>query len=138
MLGYAKVAFKVFLRRKLMRLQISTDEKNISRSAYMVVLANAKTYGTGAVINPDGNISDGKFEVIVMRKLSLVHLFRMIISHAPFNEDCIETIHAEKALITSSKKNHFQVDGEYCGKQNRITVKIIPSSLHVLVPSDSE
>lgn len=138
MLGYAKVAFKVFLRRRLMRLEISTDGKDISRAAYMVVLANAKTYGTGAVINPEGSISDGKFEVIVMRKLSLVHLFRMLISHAPFNEDCIETIQAEKAVITSSKKNHFQVDGEYCGKQNRITAKIIASSLLILVPSGSE
>jgi len=138
MLGYAKVAFKVFLRRRLMRLEISTDGKDISRAAYMVVLANAKTYGTGAVINPEGSISDGKFEVIVMRKLSLVHLFRMLISHAPFNEDCIETIRAEKAVITSSKKNHFQVDGEYCGKQNRITAKIIASSLLILVPSGSE
>jgi len=62
----------------------------------------------------------------------------MLISHAPFNEDCIETIQAEKAVITSSKKNHFQVDGEYCGKQNRITAKIIASSLLILVPSGSE
>ena len=135
MLGYAKVAFKVFLRRRLMRLEISTDGNTISRGAYMVVLANAKTYGTGAVINPQGSISDGKFEVIIMRRMNLVHLFRMLVSHAPFNDDCIETIHAQKVIITSSKKNYFQIDGEYCGKQNKITAEIKPLSLNVLMPA---
>lgn len=138
MLGYAKVAFKVFRKKRLMRLNIQVNGENISRAAYMIVLANAKTYGTGAVINPEGNISDGKFEVIIMRKLNLVHLFRMLISHKPFNEGYIETIHAEKAIITSVKKNHFQVDGEYCGKTNKVTTEIIPSSLNVLIPSETK
>ena len=108
--------------------------ENIRRAAYMVVLANAKTYGTGAVINPEGNISDGKFEVIVVRKMNLLQVFRMLISHNAFSPDCIETIHTEKAVITSSKENHFQVDGEYCGKKQYSTAEIIPSSLNVLVP----
>ena len=138
MFGYAKVAFKVFRKKRLMRLNIQVNGENISRAAYMIVLANAKTYGTGAVINPDGNISDGKFEVIIMRKLNLVHLFRMLISHKPFDENYIETIHAEKVVITSAKKSHFQVDGEYCGKTDKITAEIIPSSLNVLIPSQTE
>lgn len=134
MLGYAKVAFKVLRKKRLMRLNIHVNGENISRAAYMIVLANAKTYGTGAVINPEGNISDGKFEVVIMRKVNLVHLFRMLISHKPFNEDCIETIHAEKAVITSAKKNYFQVDGEYCGKTGKVIAEIIPASLNVLIP----
>jgi diacylglycerol kinase (ATP) len=134
MLGYAKVVLRVFRKKRLMRLDIQVNGENISRVAYMAVMANAKTYGTGAVINPEGNISDGKFELIIMRKINLVHLFRMLISHKSFNQDCIETIHAEKAVITSTKKNHFQVDGEYCGKTDKVVIDIIPSSLNVLVP----
>ena len=134
MLGYAKVAFRVLRKKRLMRLDIQVNGESICRAAYMAVMANARTYGTGAVINPEGNISDGKFELIIMRKLNLVNLFRMLISHKPFNQDCIETIHAEKAVITSAKKNHFQVDGEYCGKTDKVSIGIIPSSLNVLVP----
>jgi YegS/Rv2252/BmrU family lipid kinase len=134
MLGYARVMFKVFRKKRLMRLAIQVNGENISRAAYMAVMANARTYGTGAVINPEGNISDGKFELIIMRKINLVHLFRMLVSHKPFDKDCIETIHAEKAVITSAKRNHFQVDGEYCGKTDKVIIDIIPSSLNVLVP----
>jgi diacylglycerol kinase (ATP) len=134
MLGYAKVLFRVLLKKRLMLLTIQVNEENISRVAYMAVMANARTYGTGAVINPEGNISDGKFELVIMRKINLMNLFRMLVSHKPFNNDCIETIHAEKAVITSAKKNYFQVDGEYCGKTDKIVIDIIPASLNVLVP----
>ena len=134
MLGYAKVAFKVFRKKRLMRLDIQVNGENICRAAYMAVLANATTYGTGAVINPDGDISDGRFEVVIIRKINMVQLFRMLISHKTFSQDCIEIIHAEKAVITSAKKNPFQVDGEYCGKTDRVMTEIIPSSLNVLIP----
>jgi diacylglycerol kinase (ATP) len=138
MLGYAKVAFKVFFRKRLMRLTIEVNNESLSRAAYMVALANAKKYGTGAEINPEGNLSDGMFEVIVIRKLTLAQLFRMLVSHNAFSPDCIEIIQTKKAVITSRKKNHFQVDGEYCGKVDSITTEIIPSSLKILIPAEKK
>ena len=30
----------------------------------MVVLANARVYGPGAAINPDGDVAGGKFEAV--------------------------------------------------------------------------
>lgn len=136
MWGYAKVAFKVLVRKRLMRIEIKLNGESILRAAYMVVLANAKKYGTGAEINPDGKLTDGKFEVVIVRKLTLIQLFRMLVSHKPFNRECIEIIQTEKAVITSNKKNHFQVDGEYCGKKDTITTEIIAASLKVLIPSE--
>ncbi len=136
MLGYAKVAFKVLLKKRLMRLNIEVNGETISRAAYMVALANAKKYGTGAEINPEGSLTDGKFEVIIIRKLTLVQLFKMLISHKPFNTDCIEIIQTTKAVITSHSKNHFQVDGEYCGKTDGITAEIMPAALRILMPHE--
>jgi len=136
MWGYAKVAFRVFMKKRIMRLDIKLNGERILRAAYMVVLANAKKYGTGAEINPEGSLTDGKFEVVIVRKLTLLQLFRMLISHKPFNPDCIEIIQTEKAVINTREKNHFQVDGEYCGKTSAVTVEIVPASLKVLVPPD--
>jgi len=136
MWGYTKLAFRVFLKKRLMRVDIKVNGENILRTAYMVVLANAKKYGTGAEINPEGSLTDGKFEVIIVRKLTLLQLFRMLVSHKPFDRDCIEIIQTEKAIINSKGKNHLQVDGEYCGKTNIITAEIIPASIKVLIPSE--
>src|SRR4051812_12985543 len=118
MWGYIKVAFRVFTKKRLIRLDIKLNGESILRTAYMVVLANAKKYGTGAEINPEGSLTDGKFEVVIVRKLTLLQLFRMLVSHKPFDRDCIEIIQTKKTVITSKRKNHFQVDGEYCGKTN--------------------
>ena len=40
----------------------------------MVVLANASKYGTGAVINPEGDLYDGLFEVVIIRRLAISEL----------------------------------------------------------------
>jgi diacylglycerol kinase (ATP) len=132
--GYTKVAFRVFMKKRKIHLDIKLNGENIARTAYMVVLANAKKYGTGAAINPEGSLTDGKFEVVIVKKVTLLQLFRMLVSHAQFDHDCIEIIQTEKVFINSKKKNHFQVDGEYCGKTNTITTEIIPASLKVLIP----
>ncbi len=138
MWGYAKVVFRVFRKKRLMRLEIKLNGENISRAAYMVVIANSKTYGTGAIINPEGNIFDGKFEVIVVRKLSLIELFKMLVSHTPFNTKCIEIFQTTQVNISINKKNHFQTDGEYCGRTDNLTAEILPAALNILLPSKNK
>ncbi|HEY6954232.1 MAG TPA: diacylglycerol kinase family protein, partial [Flavisolibacter sp.] len=64
MWGYGKAVFKVLWKKPLMYLTIKTDKQEVRRKAYMVVIANAQTYGTGAIINPDGQLNDGFFEVV--------------------------------------------------------------------------
>jgi diacylglycerol kinase (ATP) len=51
--------------------------------AEMLVIANARSFGTGAVINPEGSVDDGEFEIIMIRLYSwwsIFYLFRMFIS----------------------------------------------------------
>ena len=66
MWGYARSLFKMLWNKKKMRVSIQTDTETIKRKAYMVALANAEKYGTGAVINPHGDVADGEFEIVVV------------------------------------------------------------------------
>ena len=50
-----------------MYVTIETDTETVKRKAFMVAIANASKYGTGATINPDGKIDDGLFEIVVVR-----------------------------------------------------------------------
>lgn len=138
MWGYTKVAFRVFRKKRRMRLEIKLNGESISRAAYMVVIANSKTYGTGAIINPEGNIFDGKFEVIVVRKLSLIELFKMLVSHTQFDSKCIEIFQTTQVDISINRKNHFQTDGEYCGRTDKLTAEILPAALNILLPSENK
>ncbi|WP_207496713.1 diacylglycerol/lipid kinase family protein [Aridibaculum aurantiacum] len=135
-LGYAKVAIKTLLRKTYMQLIIETQGKQLKRNAFMVVLANASKYGTGAVINPEGDLYDGLFEVVIIRKLPLSELFKMWFRPRPFNPENIEVIHAESVHIKTPKRVHFQVDGEYLGKVKSVSAEILPGQLHILLPPD--
>ncbi len=57
----------------------------ITVQAAMIVIANATRYGTGALINPNGSLEDALFEVIVVKKISLSQLFKMMVTHQPYN-----------------------------------------------------
>ena len=136
MWGYSRMVFKVLWRKKLMNAHIVADNLDLKTKAYMVVIANASKYGTGAVINPEGNVGDGVFEIVIVRKLSLSQLFRMFLSYKNFNPKKVEVFQTKTATITTSKKTHFQVDGEYKGKIDKVTAAIIPSQLKLLVKKD--
>lgn len=134
-LGYAKVALRVLFRMKTLRVNIQTDSFSIQRHAYMVVIANASKYGTGAVINPKGDLSDGFFEIVILRKLSLSTLFKMWFRPHAFTIDQIETYKAQSVTLQTHKKVHFQIDGEFLGKVQRVKADIIVQKLKVILPN---
>ncbi len=135
MWGYARMVIKVLWRKKLLDAHIVADGLDINMRAYMVVIANASKYGTGAIINPEGNVHDGKFEIVVVRKLSISQLLKMFWSYKSFNPKKVEIFQATKATITTRRNTHFQVDGEFKGKIDNVKAEIIASQLNLLIRS---
>jgi diacylglycerol kinase (ATP) len=133
MWGYARMVLRVIWRKKLMNAHIIADNLDLNTSAYMVVIANATKYGTGACINPGGNIADGVFEIVILRRFPILQLIRMLLSYKNFDPDKVEIFHTKTATITTSKKMHFQLDGEYKGKIDKVQAEIIAGQLKVLV-----
>ncbi|RYZ28374.1 MAG: diacylglycerol kinase family lipid kinase [Chitinophagaceae bacterium] len=134
MWGYARSLFKMLWNKRKMRVAIQTDEGLMKRKAYMVALANAEMYGTGAVINPDGDVSDGKFEVVVVRKIHLVEIFKAVTARKNFNPKRIEVFRTKNVVLTFQQKAPFQVDGEYLGKIASVKARILPGIVNVMLP----
>ena len=133
-LGYARVILKTLWHKEIMHVAIQSRDTEIKRKAFMVVLANASKYGTGAVINPVGQVHDGFFEVIVVRRLALSELLKMLIKPQPFNPKKIETIQAQAVTIETLRRVHFQIDGEYMGKIKRLEASILPQQITLMLP----
>jgi len=136
MWSYARLLIKILAEGYLMHASIKADNLDIKIPAYMIVLANASKYGTGAVINPEGLIHDGKFELVIVRKISLAAMAKMFLSSKPFDPKKVEIFQTTKAQIIVKRKTHFQVDGEYKGKLHKVTAEIIPSALNIMVVND--
>jgi YegS/Rv2252/BmrU family lipid kinase len=133
-LGYAKVALKALLRKRNIRVIIQTREKKIVRNTFMVVLANASKYGTGAVINPAGDLYDGLFEVVIIRQLGIITLLKVWLRPRNLDPKKIEVIQAKSVHIETRSKVDFQIDGEYMGKVHVVNAKIIPAQLNIVLP----
>lgn len=134
-LGYALVILKTLWHKEKMQVIIKTKDIEVKRNAFMVVLANATKYGTGAVINPQGNLSDALFEVIIVRKLALGPLLKMLIKPGIFNPKKIEIIPSTSVEITMIREMHFQIDGEYQGRIKRVTAEICGGILNIILPA---
>jgi len=133
-LGYATKVIKTLMANSTMSLSINIGDKVEKVKALMVVLANARKYGTNAMINPDGNLYDGHFEVVIMKRLAISELWKMWVKPQAFDPEKIKLFPATSVSIETSRKVHFQVDGEYLGKVRRIEAKIIAGQLKLIVP----
>ena len=138
MWGYGQSVFRVLWEKQKMHVTIKTDSDTYLRKAYMVVLANARMYGTGANINPEGDVSDGYFEVVVVRKLNLIELYKSILTNKSFHPNRIEVFKTKSAVLSTLKRAHFQVDGEYRGKTTQLKANIAPAQLIVMLPIEEQ
>lgn len=134
MWGYARSLFKMLWNKRKMRVAIETDDKLIKRKAYMVAIANAEMYGTGAVINPNGDVADGKFEIVVVRKIHLFEIFKAVTARKNFNPKRIEVFRTKNVTLTLQQKAPFQVDGEYMGKIASLKARILPGIVKIMLP----
>lgn len=133
MLTYAKAAWHAFWYHRKMDVEFKIDGKLIKQQAAMVVLANAKEYGTGFEINPDGKLDDDLFEVIIVKDYAVMEIIKIWATKLPWNPEKIESFQTSSLKITTKHKVHFQVDGEYQGKVNKIEAKLIPEAINVIV-----
>jgi YegS/Rv2252/BmrU family lipid kinase len=134
MWGYARSLLKMLWNKRKMRVTITTDNETVKRKAYMVVLANAEKYGTGAVINPHGDVSDGEFDIVVVRKINVIEIFKAVTARKNFNPQKIEVFRTKNVSLRFQQKAPFQVDGEYQGRIAMLNARILPGIVNVMLP----
>lgn len=134
--GYLKGAIKTVINRKTMRLSIVRGDEEIVRTASMVVLANARMYGTSVAINPDGNVFDGEFEIVILRRFNFWGVLKIILGFKNHNPKVLEILSAKEVNIYVKKKMYFQVDGEYKGKIKAISAKVEKGAIPILLPKN--
>ncbi|MFL9830579.1 diacylglycerol kinase family protein [Flavobacterium sp. ST-87] len=132
--GYALQIFKTLMNAgKSFHVSIKNDEQLIETKAQMIVIANSQKYGTGVVINPIGIMSDGKFELIILRKITFSVFFKIVMGKIPISSGHVTVISTDKAMISINKPTSFQIDGEYCNKETQLKIAISTKKLKVAI-----
>ena len=138
MWGYGRSLLRVMWTKPKMYATITTDKGTVKRKAFMVVLANARKYGTGGNINPDGDISDGYFEVVVLRRINLVEVLKALLTERSFDPTKIEVFKTTRVHVKTTKKHYFQIDGEYRGRIREFKAEILPHALLLVLPEEEK
>ncbi|MFD1604091.1 diacylglycerol/lipid kinase family protein [Flavobacterium artemisiae] len=133
--GYALQAFTTLKEsEEPFVATISANNKVVEHTARMIVVANSQKYGTGVIINPNGSMNDGKFELVILKSLDLLLIGKIITGNMPIDSDDIVIISTDKATIETDYPVNFQIDGEYCGAQKSLEIHILHKQMKLAVP----
>lgn len=139
LLTYAKHLIGEMFFLKNYVFHIFYDGKKIKRKGVSITFANASKYGSGAVINPSGQLDDGKFELVLVKpfpRIKLISLAWKMFSKQLHTSDYVEIYSCHQAIIRSNKKTTLQIDGEVIGRVKEIKLESLRKVLNVIVPAN--
>lgn len=113
---------------------IETNGTTFNTEGILLVIANARSYGTGATVNPNGKIDDGIFEILLFKNFDIIEILKTLRNEVDMNPDFVEVITSKQAKISCKSPVAFQIDGEYLGEMNSINVSILPQYLLLAAP----
>ncbi|HEX2443666.1 MAG TPA: diacylglycerol kinase family protein [Vicinamibacterales bacterium] len=135
-LPYVTIGLRAILTYRAQRYRLVLDgAPPLDTTALLVVFANARQYGSGAIIAPRARVDDGRLDAVIVDDRSLVkhlwrvrHLFRGTADRA---EGAI-TQTVERALIESEAPMAIHADGEPIAPATHAEVRVIPGAIRVV------
>ena len=113
-------------------------ERSFDTEAFVLVAANATQYGNNAYIAPEADLADGFLDLALIRPFPSIEaafvLGDLMLGRLPNNK----YYHAERArelIIERPSPGVIHLDGEPCHAGERVEVRLIPQSLHVVIPA---
>ncbi|WP_339757183.1 diacylglycerol/lipid kinase family protein [Algoriphagus aquimarinus] len=127
MLAYVKNSFSEIFGAEAKKFQLEISGESIEVIAKMIVIANGDQYGTGAIVNSNGIMDDGKFEVIAFNPETAEDYVRMTMAFFKGDIDEVEGVRSwsvEECKLSNPEGAEFQIDGEMMDSTDFISAKI--------------
>ena len=113
-------------------------ERSFDTEAFVLVAANATQYGNNAYIAPEADLADGFLDLALIRPFPGVEaafvLGDLMLGRLP-NNKYYHTERARELIIERPSPGVIHLDGEPCHAGERVEVRLIPQSLHVIIPA---
>lgn len=138
---YAKHFFKALTEQDPFEVKISNEDNTLFQGeAVMVAIGNGRRYGTGVQLNVIGNPFDGKFEVVILKKVTPKTFLKKslsTISDAFSDDENTEHFTMTSASIELNSERTLQIDGEIIGKCDHIEAEVKAGFVKVALPEDN-
>lgn len=134
-LPYLFIGVRAIFSYRAARYRVQLDgAKPIDQTALLIVFANARQYGNGAIVAPRALPADGRLNVVVVDDRSLVrhfwrvrHLFRGTADRA----EGVITQPIEQAVVESDQPMAIHVDGEPVAPATRAEIRVLPGAIRI-------
>ena len=136
-MSYAKHLFSTLIETQEKDFFIISNGETYEWTGYMLTFANASKYGSGIIINPNGNMSDGFFELCNVKDLSIEALLMMGFTKYSDNislTEYIDQIKTTKAIVETKQPYLLQIDGEVIGEFSKFEIEIKPNFFRFVIP----
>lgn len=141
MVTYAKYLYEMVIKAMPFPISISSNGTQFKDDYYSMAICNARKYGTGVPVNLNGSPFDGKFELVLVKKLDAGSLIMAGLSK--FNEKFYDNLNAtvistDHAKVVFDKPRLLQLDGEVIGNFKTLDVKIIKQAVTFITHGGNE
>lgn len=133
-LSYMQLTTQEFFNFKPKAYHLLVDGETIETKAFLINFANAGQYGNNAWIAPSASLSDGKLNVCILEQFPthqvpdiIFKLFNKRIEQSKY----YKVIQAKEIKVLQAEPYH--IDGEPRKSSEEMTIRILPSSLKVIV-----
>lgn len=139
-LTYFNIIANRFMSYKPKKYQLKFDEGNtVETKAFFISFANSNQFGYNTTIAPSAKLNDGKLDICIVNKPAVFKIPRIANLLLLKRIDESEEVHIIQTtgLTVKRKKNRIvNVDGEPIRLSKKLSIKINPLSLNVIIPKD--
>lgn len=136
-LNYVKLVIEEYFSYPPQKCRFLVDGKEVEKTFFVASVANANQYGLNAVIAPEADVTDGKFELVLVKELPIFDVIpvtiRLFVNQFN-NSRHVETYHLEEFTVLNNVPRLLHLDGEPRMINTDITFKIQKQSLTCIVP----
>lgn len=133
--SYIVAVIKSFPSYHSSHFELTVDGQKIAREAFLISFANSSQFGNGVIIAPTARINDGLVDVVILNKFPVAATAK--IAYQLFHPKLARSKYVEiiqcKEVDIDQPNLHAHIDGEPVFFEKGLHLKILPSSVRVIV-----
>jgi YegS/Rv2252/BmrU family lipid kinase len=138
LINYTRLVMKEFGRFKEFESELTIDGKKFHRRSFMIAFANSSQFGNNALVAPHASVCDQLIDISFVKKIpwsSAVGFAHKIFSGNLGQSKLVEMVKGETIHAHFSEPIAWHLDGEAFPPAQSFEIKIVPSSLKMLIPA---
>lgn len=134
--SYVISVFYTLFKYRPTNLKISISDKIIEQQCILLACSNGKCYGGGIYITPNAELTDGKFDLCLIRNCSLFKIIRClpkVVSKTLHEIPEVSYENCSTVSVVSDDNFVLNVDGEIFSTREA-NFSLIPMGIKVMIP----